>query len=53
MYKFFTSCFTLLINSFELLIFNLDKGISKSTNPFPFYSLKYAILSAASYSVSK
>ena len=28
------------MNSFELLIFNLDKRIGKSTYPFPFRSLK-------------
>ena len=35
-YKSFISCSILLINSFELLIFNLDKKIGKLMYPFPF-----------------
>ena len=34
-YKSFISCLILFINSFDLLIFNLDKRIGKSTYPFP------------------
>ena len=42
----------MLINSFELLIFNLDKRKGKSTYPFPFGSPKDFALSVLTLPLS-